>query len=229
MAPAPSELAPEICALLLKSYSPAAVPKLEAYLESACRGDAPYNFDAVRTLVKLYQLFPAAAAANAKKNIGYACLLALLYGENQDDLLALQYMIPTATQKEEPCASVNRCASLFRACLFADFWQTFNSTLVNNSDAVVQQVCQAAVPAVRQSILAVVALTYKEAPMAVVLAALGTDASVSSEISSSPVVASVTADTVTFVATPDNSKRQRVFQEGVSFQTVSSLLHKMTQ
>jgi hypothetical protein len=67
-----------------------------------------------------------------------------------------------------------------------------------------------------------------------VLAALGMDAAAaaavtSSEISGSPVVASVTADAVAFVATPDNTKRERIYQEGVSFQTVSELLHKMAQ
>jgi hypothetical protein len=141
MAPAPSTIEAEIRALLVKSYSPAAVPKLEEYLEAACQGEAPYIFDAVRTLIKLYQLFPAAAAANAKKNIGYACLLALLRGENEDDLLALQYMIPTATQKEEPGASAHQCAALFRACLFADFWKTFNANLVHGGGDSGDAVC----------------------------------------------------------------------------------------
>jgi hypothetical protein len=44
---------------------------------------------------------------------------------------------------------------------------------------------------------------------------------------SSPVVESVTETTVVFLPTVDNTKRQRVYQEGVSFSTVSALIQKM--
>jgi hypothetical protein len=228
MAP-PSE--PEIRALLSKNYSPAAVPKLEEYLDAVCKGEANYLFDAVRTLVKLYQLFPTSSSSrsNAKKNIGYACLLAVLHGDD-NDLLALQYMIPTFAQKDEPCASVVKCSALLRACLYTEFWQTFTTSLLSNSDPVVQQMSKAAVPALQQSILAVLALSYKQAPMAVVLAATHLEtAAALTKITNSPVIESVDADTVTFVSTHDNTKRQRVYQEGVSFQTVSALLQKMAQ
>ena len=37
--------------------SPSNVPVLEAYLTAQCTGQTPYHFEAVRMLVKLYQLF----------------------------------------------------------------------------------------------------------------------------------------------------------------------------
>jgi hypothetical protein len=45
----------------------------------------------------------------------------------------------------------------------------------------------------------------------------------------SPAIVSASDSSVVFVGTPDNTKRQRVYQEGVSFNAVSSLLNKMAQ
>lgn len=218
----------EIRALLAKSYSPSAVPKLEEYLAAICAGQAPYMFDAVRTLVKLYQLFPSAGtnAAAADKNIGYACVLAMQ--QHGTDLLALQYLIPVAAQKDEPCATASRCAALLDACLFADFWALYNSALVeDSSDTIIQEMSKAAVPALQLSILAVLALSYKEAPVSVVMAALNVESAAG--LKSSPGIESVSETTVSFTATPDNTKRQRVYQEGVNFPTIAALLQKIAQ
>ena len=55
-------------ALLQGSYRPGMIAPLEDYLAAAVAGAAPYVSDAVRTLVKLYQLFPAAALPTARRN-----------------------------------------------------------------------------------------------------------------------------------------------------------------
>jgi len=221
----------DVRSILTASYSPSSVPKLEEYLMAACRGDAPYIFDAVRTLVKLYQLFPS---TSSPKNIGYACLLTLLQGYCNDssstDLLALSYLIPVSSgvAKEEPCFTIFKCSEHLIACHFAEFWKVYAS-LQNSSDTVVQEMAAKFIPNIQAAILAVLALSYKEAPAAIVLTALNVDKVTAVNSLKSPVVASISQDTVVFVATADNTKRQRVYQEGVGFSAVSSLLNKIAQ
>ena len=53
----------EIQTLLGTSYSPNSIPKLEEYVVACCEGKVEYIFAAVRTLVKLYQLFPPASSS----------------------------------------------------------------------------------------------------------------------------------------------------------------------
>jgi hypothetical protein len=221
----------DVQAILKASYSPSSVPKLEEYLMAACIEDAPYIFDAVRTLVKLYQLFPSTSSA---KNVGYACLLTLLQGYCQNssstDLLALSYLIPVSTgvAKEEPCLTIFKCSEHLTACHFAEFWKDLAS-LQCSSDTVVQQMATKFIPGIQAAILGVLALSYKEATAATVLTAVNVDNVTDISSLKSPVVASVSQDTIVFVATADNTKRQRVYQEGVSFSAVSSLLNKIAQ
>lgn len=71
-----------------------------------------------------------------------------------------------------------------------------------------------------EAIAGVLALSYKSAPLSFVKAALN-DASNLAQY-----VEKVDGDTVYFAATADNTKRDRVFQEGVTFGEISALIHK---
>jgi len=219
-------------ALLQGSYRPGMIAPLEDYLAAAVAGAAPYVFDAVRTLVKLYQLFPSASAAsNRKTKMGQACGLAFLHGgADSTDLLALQFLIPAATLQEEPVRTILQCAAQTTACQFAEFWQTYERLQNFEADPALAQLARQQTKGRQHAILAVLALSYQRAPLTtVVLKAVHVTSVDEVRALQSPVVASVTDDTVTFVSTPDNTKRQRVFQEGATFTTVSALLHKIAQ
>jgi hypothetical protein len=92
------------------------------------------------------------------------------------------------------------------ACKFKDFWTTLKE-LEGNADL------KALVKAdqIRQGIVDVLALSYRVAPIEVVKVALNVGAVDASYTN----IESVSATEVVFVATPENTKRSRVFQEGV--------------
>jgi hypothetical protein len=86
------------------AYSVDTIPKLEAHVDAQVAGSAPYHSDANRTLVKLYQFFPA--STNEKQ---LARILTLSLSEfPSTDLLALLCMIPEETQESEPIAGIIR-------------------------------------------------------------------------------------------------------------------------
>lgn len=236
------------------SYSPLSISKLEEYLLACCNGEVIYMFDAIRTLVKLYQLFPiptspndegVAASGNAATtaktirytNIGYACLLALYEYPNSTDLLALSYMIPQMiTSLKEPCCNVYKCIDQLKLCQYNEFWKIYNNTLLNSMDPIVKKVSTRNIHRIQESIIYVIALTYKSASLTMVKKACGIDvigASYNHDIINKPskdsVIESVNQEVVTFKSSSDNTKRQRVYQEGVSFNTISTLLQKITQ
>jgi hypothetical protein len=222
----------DIRTLLASSASPSLVPKFEEYLLAACNGTAPYVFDAVRMLIKLYQLFPLTLNV---QNIGYACLLALVEGYCQDmnttDLLAISYLLPptSGVVLVEPCATIFQCYEHLTNCHFTEFWKAYEGLHQNNTDPRIQQAAKDRVPALQQAILGVLALTFKEAPTSTVLKALNVENVAAVLALKSPTVVSASDTSVVFVGTPDNTKRQRVYHEGVSFNAVSSLLNKMAQ
>lgn len=215
------------------SYTASSISPLEEYLKLCCEGNIVYIFDAIRTLVKLYQLFPmndVEATKNIRNvNIGYACMLALLEYPNSTDLLALSYLIPQTVTLKEPCSSIFKCSEHLKSCHFSEFWKVYTSSLVTCSDPIIQQLATKSIGLMQQSILTVLALSYKIAPTPVVMAACNVPSNLEAITKSSTVVDSITSDSVVFKATPDNTKRQRVYQEGVSFTTISSLLQKMAQ
>lgn len=206
------------------SYSPTLVQPLEEYLDAQFHGKAPYYFDAVRTLMKLYQLFPEYSTEEVQAR---AYLLALLEYP-KTDLLALSYMIPQAVLNKEPCATMQKCAQHLNSCHFDKFWEVYGNW---TNEAAFQVPLPRAESRLQQAILQVLSLSYKEAPISVVQKAL--NLSDSASIPASDVVEKVEErdgrNLVLFVATPDNTKRQRVYQEGISFHTISNLLQKIAQ
>jgi hypothetical protein len=65
----------------------------------------------------------------------------------------------------------------------------------------------------------VLQLSYRTAPLSVVQSALNTQ-------NVDDYVESVNGDLVSFTATADNTKRDRVFQEGVTFSEIATLMTK---
>ncbi len=104
------------------------------------------------------------------------------------------------------------------ACNFKDFWILFKDLQGGNADlkALVHADDQ-----LRQGIVDVLALSYRAAPLDVVKVALNVD---TVDVAAYPKVESVSATQVLFVATPDNTKRSRVFQEGLKFSAISSFV-----
>mmetsp|Transcript_11956 Transcript_11956/g.24900 ORF Transcript_11956/g.24900 Transcript_11956/m.24900 type:complete len:248 (-) Transcript_11956:196-939(-) len=220
------------------AYNPAIVPQLEAYAKSQVEtlylssgGNAAYSFDANRTLAKLYQFFPHLAD---NSNYALIVLLALLEFPSTD-FYALGCLVPERVQETEPTATLVRCSDLLEQCQFAEFWTTFRPLVLSEEAPELLKSAVASPKAVgklRSSILSLLALTYRTAPVSVVLPAL--DMKESSELSkfvsgneiAKGVVESVEGESVYFVATANNTKRDRVFKEGVNFSAVSAMVSK---
>ena len=220
MAPTESE----IRNVISQGYYPSSVEPLEAYLNSMAKGDAPYLFDAVRTLVKLYQLYPETCDDEMKVA---RCLMLALLRYPATDLTALFYMVPHILTRE-PFGTIRKCGEHLDACRFGDFWKEY-AVLQSSGDAVVSGLAISSVEQLQKAILDALALSYKEAPASVVTSALNVDSVKAVETLKHSSVEKVSADSVVFVSTPDNTKRERVYQEGVTFATISSLLSKMSQ
>jgi hypothetical protein len=220
------EMAPtlaEIKTLVASGPKSTSLPQLEAYLDAQTSGSVPYEADAVRYLVKTYQLFPG--TMNESK-VAYACMLALLEGYPSTDILALSYMIPIAVQKTEPCATVLECASQLEACQFVAFWKTYEK-LKSSEDPVIAVFAKNSIVKLQGAILDVLALSYKDAPTQVVLSALNASSPALVTALEHSSVEYVNDSTVSFQATVDNTKRQRVYQEGVTYAAITSLMNQI--
>ena len=158
--------AEEINNLIASGPKKSSIPQLEAFLDAQMSGAEAYHGKAVRTLIKSYQLF---CAGNTEK-ITQACFLALLEFPSSD-LLALNYMIPTATQKTEPLATIFVCQKQLVACQFAAFWKTYGT--LQTADPIAN-LTKSSVARLQSAILSVLMRTYQTAPLSVVLEALNT-------------------------------------------------------
>jgi hypothetical protein len=204
-------------------HTQAATTKLEECVMESCRGDAPYcGFEAIRSLVKLYLLYPAKSSA---KHLAYACFLVLQYYETNDQLLALKYMIgnhPNNLQ-HEPLQTVLQAYDHLTSCRFADFWKAMAS-LQASSDTTIQSMAKNATVRLQGRILAIFALTYKDAPAQLVLTAIQ-----AKNLPDQQTFAKLEANKVVFAATAENTKSKQVFKEGLNFDAVYSLMSKLAQ
>jgi hypothetical protein len=210
---------------LLKSqmYNPEILPKLEAYLHSQVQSGSaepnPYSIQANRTLVKLYQFFPARAKA---ENLILAELLALVYSattsEGSVDFGALGCLISESVKKEEPFPTLARCTDLLDSCQFPEFWKTFGS--IESTHKKVSELAKSshAKHALRRSILNTLSQSFRSTGVSYVLAQLDFNSAKElenfvKENGSNNVVESILGDIVTFTAKIENTKREKVYQD----------------
>lgn len=215
----------EVATLLKKDkFNPDIIPQLESYLVSQVQQDgadapaAPYNFDANRALIKLYQFFPQKAKI---ENILLAESLALVYGtatkEGSLDFGSLGCLISESLKKEEPYPTLIRCADLLDSCQFTEFWTVFHSIVEADDCELVSKLSKSthAKNALRKSILNALARTFKSTKLSYVLEQLGdeTDAFLKQQTSIVEKVDS-DSDSIIFYDTVGNTKRDKVNQEG---------------
>lgn len=235
-APSPSEISN---LLETRTYDPNIVPQLESYLHSQIQSGNkqpnPYNFQANRTLVKLYQFFPNMAKV---ENLILVELLALVYGNDAQeasvDFGALGCLISEAVKKEEPFPALIRCAELLDSCQFAAFWAAYNTTIVESSGYYprVSELARSnhAKTSLRRSILNNLSLAYQSSATTGVLAQLNLDTTDQLKTfvtqHTDGIVEEVRADKVVFVSKTQNTKREKVYQEGggVDYATIRNLM-----
>jgi translation initiation factor 3 subunit K len=210
-----------IDSLLSKSpYSASNQAALEAYVDAEAKGSCPYHMDANRCLLKLYQISPQSAKDD---KVALVLLLALLEFPSTD-LLALSYLVPERTQKSEPSATILKCGDLMKSCKFVEFWETL---ALIEGDEKVKSLASGSDEKFQRAILEVLALTYKTAKSSQVLAALKMTSTDEISKLSHPCVESISGDVVVFTASAENTKRNRVFQEGVNFGAIASMMAKV--
>lgn len=220
----------EIINLTQSRPEASAIPKLQGHVVAQAKGEAPYMFDSCRMLVKLLQLFPDAPSGSIEKqeSIALACLLALRQYPTMTDFLALLYMIPPNIASAEPCATIQACADALDACQYRTFWTNLDK-LKSCEHAAVASLAQQSDQSFRAGILSVLALTYRQAPSHVVLAALQVSSLEEVKSLQHESIESTSTDAVTFQPTTDNSKREHVFQESIGFGALTSLMTKLSQ
>eukprot|EP00980_Cylindrotheca_fusiformis_P009339 scaffold2047_cov129-Cylindrotheca_fusiformis.AAC.18 len=219
--PAPTK--ESVQALLEKSpYSASNQSTLEAYVDGQATGECPYFMDANRSLLRIYQFSPQ--STNTSK-VALVLLLALLEFPSTD-LLALSYLVPERLQKSEPCASILKCGRLLESCQFSEFWQEIAS--IQGGDDQIKSLVARSTEKLQKGILEVLALTYKTASVSKVMSALNVKSEDAISKLNDKCVESVTGEKVIFVASADNTKRNRVFQEGVNFGAIASMMAKVS-
>ena len=210
-------------ALLKKSpYSSSnLLESLEGYVDAQASGEAVYFMDANRSLLKLYQFAPQ----NLKEDKVAIILLLTLLEFPSTDLLALRYLVPESVQKTDACSSILSCSALLDACKFTDFWPTFFA--LGGNDAIIN-IVGASKEKMQRAIISVLALTYRTATLSKVLECTNMTSADELTKLGNPCIESVSGDKVSFVATAENTKRTRVFQEGVNFSAIAAMMAKVS-
>jgi translation initiation factor 3 subunit K len=209
-------------ALLTKSpYSASNQGVLEAYVIAQAKGECPYYMDANRSLLKLYQFSPQSAN---ETNVSLILVLALLEFPSTD-LLALSYLVPERMQTAEPCATILKCADLLESCKFSDFWEAYGAMA---GDDQIKALVSASREPLQRAIIEVLALSYRTSSLSKVLAASNLTSGDDLSKLKHACVESVGGDKVVFVASADNTKRKRVFQEGVNFGAIATMMAKVS-
>jgi CSN8/PSMD8/EIF3K family len=156
--------------------------------------------------------------------------LALLQFPSTTGLLALSCVIPERLMTQEPCSSILQCADLLDACRFAEFWKEWKVLEANPPAAIAVVPLSQYHAKLQVGICGVLALTYRTAPLKLVLAALGmtTGAELTNRSDLKAVIENADASEVFFVATAANTKRHRVYQD-VDFTSISNLMAKISK
>jgi CSN8/PSMD8/EIF3K family len=206
------------------SYKISNQSTLEAYVDAQASGVGEYYFDANKALLKIYNV--SKSSANVDK-IATILLLALVESyPSSTDMLALSYLLPERHISMEPCRTVMECNKLLDSCQFVEFWTTLAK--VSTEDASMKALVVRSTEKLQRGILQALSFTFKSANLDKVLASLNLKDAAGLTQLKEPCVESVSGDAVVFVATADNTKRNRVFQEGLSYNAIANLMAKIT-
>jgi hypothetical protein len=215
----------EINSLLASDvFSADVIPKFEEFVTAQASDATAYHADATRRLIKLYQSYPASLQL---EKVAQACLLAAFQYPNHTDFLALKYLMPTTVREQEPVTLIQASFELLESCQYAAFWESYKA--LQASTVIGSFLTADTIKRMQGSILQVLSLTYKEAPAAVVLRALQAASLTDVKALSHPCVEIISGDMVIFVSSPENTKRQREYQESLNFESISALMSKISQ
>lgn len=213
--------------LLVKgSYKTSNQSTLEAYVHAQATGECEYYFEANKALLKIYQSSRSTADIQL---VATVLLLAMVEAYPSTDVLALSYLLPERFAKAESCAAVLECTRLLDSCQFVEFWTSFANIPTGddaNMTALVGQ--QRATAKLQCGILHVLALSHKSAKLDKVLASLNLKDAAALEHLNESCIESINGDTVVFASTVHNTKRNRVFQEGLSYGAIANLMSKVS-
>lgn len=191
-----------------QGYSQSIIPQLEQYVLSQSTTPVPYDFNANRILVKLYQFFPQSSSTDYTALVA---LLSILFG-SPAQFGAINCLIPegSAAKSSETFSSIVAMNESRDACLFSNLWNTLESLKGSASSAgCVKEAVQAphALKALRTSILETLSLTFKDASEEMVLAAVNLGSG--DELKGFDVVESVGGGKVVFQDSAENTKRDK--------------------
>jgi hypothetical protein len=207
------------------SYKNSNQSTLEAYVDAQATGVGEYYFDANKALLKLYNASKSSANAN---KIAIILLLALVEAyPSSTDFLALSYLLPERLTSVEPCLTVLECCQLLDSCQFVEFWTSLSKVSFTEDDSM-KALIGRSTESLQRGILQALSLSYKSAKLDKVLAWVSLKDVAGLIQLKEPCVESVSGDTVVFVATAENTKRNRVFQEGLSYNAIANLMAKIT-
>lgn len=113
----------------------------------------------------------------------------------------------------------HRCANLLDSCRFVEFWSEYESLTKGDNNDDLSSLATNSKSNLVESILGVLALSHRTIATQKVLVATNLQ-----KLEPSQVIESMDDTTVTFVATADNTKRNRVFQEGVNFTQIATMM-----
>jgi hypothetical protein len=201
-------------------YSPLIIPDLESFLKDQASGEA-YDFEANRTLVKLYQFFPA--QANAEYQL-LAATLALIYG-NESDVGAILCLIPESVKSSSDSAALIAAVENRDACLFANLFDALEQMENIDLQSIASLVKSLkAKNSIRASVLETLSLAYKNASTPAVLKHLNLKTEADLKALNSNVIQTIDATTVTFTDNADNTKRNRSSTDGAGAGAAQSRL-----
>jgi hypothetical protein len=109
----------EACRELIqqKPYDRASIAQLEAFVASAVATEQ-YDFEIVKSLLKLYGVYPEETKVEVVANVLGLALMRL----PNTDFLSLACLVPHKLQKKEPLKTIFVCADLLERCKLTDFW-----------------------------------------------------------------------------------------------------------
>lgn len=192
-----------------QGYDVGIISQLETYLIAQAEGKEAYDFDANRTLVKLYQFSPASGNSEMR---AVALVLSIVFGESIE-YGALNCLIPENAKGEEVFATISQCADLLDTCQFKNMWESFLAIPLSLSKS------KHAQDALRKSILGSLSLTLKNITMSSLQAMLDlkTEGELKEFLASKGtlMVESVNNGIVTFLDNSENTKRVKTHQEGL--------------